>query len=458
MWTRREFARIGIGFAGCGLVDLLRLRAEPPRAGQATAGTAAESPEPPRRARQAILIWLDGGPSHLETWDLKPGAPSEVRGPFAAIPTNVPGIAICELFPRVARQADRLAIVRSMTSPLGEHNFGTHYLLTGYKPTPVLEYPAFGAVVAHVRGADASGTSARDPAPALPAHVAVPDFQVGGGTFRGQGFLPGSAQVFAVRGDPARDDFQVRDLEFPEGVDATRLQRRRRFTRLLDGFQESLESDPAADHDPAFEQAFRLVTSPEAKRAFNLQEESAAIRQRYGARSIGQCCLLARRLVERHVPFVTVKFPGWDTHQRLYTQLKEGFVGAKEPVGLIPSLDSALAALLDDLDERGLLAETLVVVMGEFGRTPKLNAAGGRDHWPRVFSVVLAGAGIPGGQVIGRSDSVAESPADQPVTPADMAATIYTLLGIAPSRLLTTPDGRPVPVSRDGRIIRELIG
>jgi uncharacterized protein (DUF1501 family) len=206
------------------------------------------------------------------------------------------------------------------------------------------------------------------------------------------------------------------------------------------------------------EQAYRLIMSPEAREAFDLSREPPRVRQRYGPRTIGQSCLLARRLVERGVPFVTVNNPGWDTHQDMVTRLRDGYTGAAVPVGLVPSLDLALSGLIDDLNERGMLKETLVVVMGEFGRTPKLNTGGGRDHWPRVFSVVLAGGAIAGGQVIGSSDAVGESPRDRPITPSDLAATIYALLGIDPKRKLYTSDGRPVEINDDGQIVRELVG
>ncbi len=431
--TRRDFVRIGgLAALGLGLPELLSLR------------TAAANSRAPA-AERCILIWLDGGPSHLETFDLKPDAPTEVRGPFQPIATSIPGISISELMPHTAQRMEHLAIVRSVTSPLGEHNFGTHYLLTGYKPTPVLEYPMYGSVVAHLR----SNSSA------LPSHVAVPKFSLGGGRFTGNGYLPVTAQPFSVGGDPAKPDFSVADLDFFPGIGRDRVDRRRAFLQKLDATQRRVEATEAEALDPQMEQAYRLITSPEAKQAFDLSLERE--RGKYGSRTIGQCCLLARRLVERGVPFVTVNNVGWDTHQDAYTRLKEGYTGAKVPVGLIPSLDTALAALLDDLQERGLLDTTLVMVMGEFGRTPKINTSGGRDHWPRVFSVALAGGGIRGGQVVGASDAVGESPADRAVTPADLAATIYTLLGIDPRLELHTPDGRPVQLNRDGTVIGELV-
>lgn len=433
--TRREFVRVGgLSALGLGLSQLLAL--------QATAGEQ----RPRRAAKQCILIWLDGGPSHLETFDPKPDAPREVRGPFGTIATSVPGIAIGELLPRTAQRMRDLAIVRSVTSTQGEHNFGTHAMLTGYAPTPALAYPTLGAVATQV--APASG--------ALPSHVAIPNFRVGGGVISSNGFLPSTVRPFEVGGDPSKSDFAVRHLDPYPGVTGVRLARRREYLQQLEQFDRGLQA--GAEAPGAFDQAYRLVTSPKAREAFDLEQEPATVRQRYGMRSIGQSCLLARRLVERGVGFVTVNNTGWDTHQNLVTQLKEGYTGAEVPVGLIPSLDNALASLIEDLQERGLLDETLVVVMGEFGRTPKLNTDAGRDHWPRVFSVAMAGGGVPGGQVIGASDAIGESPIDRPVTPADLAATIYTLLGIDPGTMLHTADGRPVPLNAGGEVIAELVG
>ncbi|MEO1998767.1 MAG: DUF1501 domain-containing protein, partial [Planctomycetaceae bacterium] len=412
--TRRDILRVGgLTPLGFGLGHWLELR------------RAAAQKQQPVRARACVMIWLDGGPSHLETFDLKPRAAAEVRGPLQPIQTSVAGIQIGECLPHTAKMADRVAIIRSITSPLGEHNFGTHYVMTGHKPTPVLEYPAVGSVHA----------ATRPKADVLPPHIAIPDFRVGGGRFSGGGFLTPSAHPFAVGSDPSRPDFRVRDLDFFRGLDISRLGRRRRFMRQLDAFSRRADAGDVPVN-PSFEQAYRLISSGQATQAFDLSEEPAATRKRYGSRQVGQCCLLARRLIERGVPFVTVNQRGWDTHNALYTRLKEGYTGAKHPVGLIPTLDLALTALIEDLEDRRLLDETLIVVMGEFGRTPKLNTLGGRDHWPRVFSALLAGAGIAGGQVIGASDAVGESPLDRPVTPADVAHTLYRLLGIDPAHEL----------------------
>ena len=438
--TRRDWLRIGgLSAFGLGIGDLFT-------SGQISADVSSQSTP---RAKSCILIWLDGGPSHLETFDLKPEAPKEVRGPLEAISTNVPGIHVSECLPNTAKVMDKVAVIRSMTSPLGEHNFGTHYLMTGYQPTPVLEYPAFPTVVNQIRDTDGI----------LPSHVAVPNFRVGGSKLSGNGFLPNRLQPFSIGSDPARAGFKVRDLDFYSGLDLNRLSRRREFVNYLDRVQDEFENSKQTSSDASMEQAFRLITSTEAKQAFDLNDEPTSKRQRYGSKTVGQSCLLARRLVERGVPFVTVNQTGWDTHNNLYTRLKEGYTGARTPVGLIPSLDLAFSALIEDLDETGLLDETLIVVMGEFGRTPKLNTSGGRDHWPRVFSVALAGAGINGGQIIGSSDAVGESPKDRPVTPSQLIATIYKLLGVDPSEELRTADGRPVRVTPDGtEIIHELIG
>ena len=435
--TRRNLMKIGsLAALGTGFPGLLHLRK-----------ASAETHSVRQSAKNCILIWLDGGPSHLETFDIKPDAPAEVRGPLEAISSTVPGIQVSECLPESAKRMHHLAIIRSMTSPLGEHNFGTHYMMTGFKPTPVLEYPSFHAV---------SSTQLKSTG-ILPSTIAIPNHRVGGGRMTGHGFLSSEYAPFSLESDPAKDNFQVRDLELFNGVDSQRLARRHSFRQRLNQFNP--QSQGTSVSDPQFDQAFRLVSSTEAKTAFDIYDESGETRNRYGRKSVGQCCLLARRLVERGVPFVTVNFKGWDTHENLYTRLKEGYTGAKVPVGLIPSLDLALSALIDDLQDRRLLDETLVVVMGEFGRTPKLNTRGGRDHWPRVFSVALAGGGVQGGQVIGNSDSVGESPQDRPVTPSDLVATIYTLLGIDPALELRTSDGRPVRITpHSSQVISELIG
>ena len=429
---RRDLLRIGgLTALGLGLGDFFRLQAG-----------AQESTEP--RAKSCILIWLDGGPSHLETFDPKPSAPEEVRGPMASIATNVAGVRVNECFENTAQVMDKLTLIRSMTSPLGEHNFGTHYLMTGYKPTPALEYPTFGATLAELR---------KTPG-VLPPNIAVPRFTK---NIRGNGFLSNATAPFSVGGNPDRPDFKVQDLDFYRGLDLTRLARRREVVQAFDDFSRAKDA-ASSPTDSDLDRAYNLIASTEAKRAFQLDEESANTRNRYGRGSgsgIGHSCLLARRLVERGVPFVTVNSTGWDTHQKLL-QLKERYQGDRN--AHLPALDRAFSALIEDLSERGLLEETLVIVMGEFGRTPKINTTGGRDHWPNVFSVAVAGAGIPGGQVVGSSDELGELPKDNPITPSDLAATIYRLLGIDPASELHTSDGRPIRVAPDGaRVISELL-
>ena len=425
--NRREILRLGsLSALGLSLADALLLSAR------------AEGPGP--KLKNAILIWLDGGPSHLETFDLKPDAPAEIRGPYRPIATSVPGLAIGEHFVRLARQMDKVCVVRSMTSELGEHNFGRRYLLTGYKPSPALDYPGYGAVVARCRGG----------LPTLPSHVGIPDAP----PEAGPGYLPAEFGPFAVGGDPSTPGFRVRDLQ-PTSELAGRLDRRKQFLADFDKLGRRVEAASSRGQgDAHFEQAYRLIGSPEAQGAFDLTREPAPVRERYGMHRVGQSCLLARRLVEAGCPFVTVTDAGWDTHVQIDRALREGYVGGH--AGLIPKLDQGLAALLDDLDGRGLLDETLVMVMGEFGRTPKLNTDGGRDHWPRAFSVLLAGAGARGGQAVGRTDASGESPADRPVSPADLARTVYTLLGIDPDREFQTSDGRPVRVAA-GEVIAECL-
>ncbi len=427
--TRRNFLRVGgLSAFGLGLGDFFRMQT-------ANAGAAPLA----AKAKSCILVWLDGGPSHLETFDPKPDAPAEVRGPLETIATQVSGIRLSECLQRTSQLMDKLAVIRSVTSPLGEHNFGTHYVMTGYKPSQALEYPTFGATVAHMRRQRG----------VLPPYISVPGFT---GAVSGNGYLPTATAPFAVGGGSKRGDFRVRDLDLHNGLDLARIDRRRQIVATLDRFSRAQDAVAATqtDADSDLQRAYDLMTSPDAKQAFNLSEEPANLRSRYGqggGNGIGQGCLLARRLVERGVPFVTVHSTGWDTHQNI-VQLKQRY--PTDGNAHLPSLDRALSSLIEDLSERGLLNQTLVVVMGEFGRTPKINSAGGRDHWPNVFSVAMAGGGVNGGQVIGSSDSLGELPHQSPVTPSDLAATILTLLGIDPATELHTSDGRPVRVAPDG--------
>lgn len=383
-----------------------------------------------RTADHCILIWLNGGLSHLDSFDPKPDAPREIRGDFETIATSLDGIRVAEPMPRLAERLDRTALVRSVTSPEGNHDRATHYMLTGWRPSPSLVYPSFGAVTARES----------DRAEALPNYIAIPaEIEYGGGA----GYLSAAFEPFEVFSDPADPAFAVRDLV--PTVDGERFARRRRLLDELGRLGPAFERDAARDANVA--QAFRLLESPEARAVFDLGREPERVRGRYGRYSIGQSCLLARRLVEAGVRFVTIDDPGWDMHADLYRLL------AGMHPGKLPEMDMAVGALLDDLEDRGLLERTLVVVSTDFGRTPKFNSIGGRDHWPRATSILLAGGGIRRGVVHGSTDRFGELPDEDPVTPADVAATIYRCLGIDVETEYRTSRGRPVRILKDGRAI-----
>jgi uncharacterized protein (DUF1501 family) len=422
--ARRDFLHLGLLTAlGFSVADVMRLQ-------------AAEA-----RAKSCILIWLDGGPSHLDTFDPKPEAPGEVRSQFRSIGTSVDGIQICEHLPRTAKVMREVALIRSLTHELGNHDTGTRFLLTGHRPTPALEHPSLGSLVAHEAGFGA----------ALPPYVAIPGDAVGGNSGAARsGYLPGAFSAFNVGPDPGR----VRDLQLPDGVSFARSERRREMLAKMDAFSREVESGAATQSRDAFyEQAYRLLASNEARGAFDLSQEKPALRERYGPGRIGAGCLLARRLVEAGARFVTVVDTGWDMHTQIFRELPDArFAGS----GKLPSLDRAYAALLTDLRERGLLDSTLVVMMGEFGRTPKLNAAAGRDHWPRAGFACLAGGGVRGGQVIGATDAHGEVPVERPVSPPDLAFTLLRLLGVDPARELRTPSGRPIKMMSEGSVIEGL--
>lgn len=420
---RRDFLQLGMLSAlGMSVADLLRWQA-----------LAAK----PKRDVSCILIWLDGGPTHLDTFDPKPEAPKEVRGPFGTISTSLPGVRLSEHLSLTAKAMGDIALVRSLTHELGNHNTGRHYLMTGHRPTPVVSYPSLGSVMAKETGFKQ----------ALPPYVIVPDAI----EYSRAGYLPGAYGPFAVGGDPARADFRVRDLNAPEGVTFEMETRRREMLRRLDRFSEEVEQGPATQSRDAFyEQAYKLLGSPTAKAAFDLGKEKPATRNRYGRKRIGQGCLLARRLVEAGARFVTVVDRGWDTHQDIARNLPDArFRGS----GKVPAMDRAYATLLTDLRERGLLDTTLVVLMGEFGRTPKINNRAGRDHWPRAGFVSFAGGGIKGGQVIGSTDAHGEVPSDTPVRPEDVAFSMLRLLGVDPAKEYTAPGGRPLKILDKGGMI-----
>src|ERR1051326_5218309 len=374
--SRRDFLHLGaLSCLGLSLADLLRF--------QASAGGPGA-----KRDLACILIWLDGGPSHLETFDPKPDAPLEVRGEFKPISTSVDGIQICEHLPRIAKVMREVALIRSLTHELGNHDTGSHYLLAGHRPTPDVQYPSLGSVIAWETGV----------ARALPPYIAIPEAVPAAGS----GYLPGAYSPFAIGGDPSKPDYKVRDLEPPESIGFDPVNRRRAMQQALDDFAREVEQNPAtASRDAFYEQAYRLLTSPEAKGAFDLSQEPRSVRERYGWRRIGTGCLLARRLVEAGARFVTVVDNGWDMHQQIFKAMPDAFFPGS---GKLPALDMAYAALITDLKERDWKRTRLVVMMGEFGRTPKINAAAGRDHWPRAGCALFGGGGVRGGQLIGATD------------------------------------------------------
>lgn len=436
--ARRDFLRLGmlapLGLSHAGFLRLLGSQT----ASGAAKGTAAA------RAKSCILIWLDGGPSHLDTFDPKPDAPSEIRGPFKSIPTSVTGVQLSELLPATARQMHHVALIRSLTHELGNHDTGSRFLLTGHRPSPSLEHPSLGSIVAwHDRGSN----------PTLPNYVAIPGDAIGGASNAGRaGFLPAAFNAFATGTDPSR----IPDLSLPESVSFDRFEQRRDMLERLQAFSEIPgTAGPARNRDAAFAQAYRLMASPGTREAFSLAGEKPATRAAYGPARIGLGCLLARRLVEAGCRFITVVDHGWDTHQQIQRELPDSrFPGS----GRVPALDRAYSALLSDLHQRGLLASTLVVLMGEFGRTPRINALGGRDHWPRAGFVAMAGAGVRGGQVIGATNGFGEFPVERPVAPEDLAWSILSILGINPATEILAPSGRPLRLLASGSLIAELVG
>jgi len=421
---------------------------------------------PVRKAKACIMLFMWGGPAHQDTWDLKPNAPDEVRGEFRPIDTQVPGIQICEHFPLLAQRTQHLAIIRSMTHTNVDHTAATHYLLTGKPPLPSndlrKDWPHFGAVLAKLgRG--------RDP---LPSFVSmrpklendVPRFvEESHGQFAG--WLGPTWDPLTIDADPSRADYRVGEIEPLDEVPEARMDRRRSLLNSLEVTAARLQQlDSTRNMQRNYSQAFDLLASAVGRSAFDLTQEPDAVRDWYGRNPHGQSVLQARRLVERGVPLVTVYWPSdgiknvsvyWDTHSRNFIDLRDR---------LMPVADRAFSALLDDLDQRGLLDETLVIWTGEFGRTPKIGqrnsdaGAGrdGRDHWPNCFTSVMAGGGIRGGQVYGASDQHAAYPALNPVNPIDLAATVYDLMGVPPNLELTDIEGRPFVIC-PGNPIRDLM-
>ncbi len=431
--SRRALLKAGMLTAfGLGLDDLFRLQA----LGSGGGG------KKPTKVKHCILIWLAGGASHIDTFDPKPDGPSDVKGEFKPIATAVPGLQISEVFPNLAKVMDRVTLIRSVTSPEADHDRAAHHLLTGYRPSPALVYPSFGSVVAktleNARGA-------------LPTYVAMPDAPI----FASSGYLTPAFDPFAAGGDPNQESFRVRDLTPPDQVTLDRLRRRRGMVKTLDEFSRDVSTTTlVTSRDQFAARAYDLLTSSAAQAAFRIGDETPEMRGAYGRNPFGQSCLLARRLIQAGVSFVTINNRGtnqlqWDTHANNFGAIK---------TALAPPLDLGLATLLDDLKRLGLFDETLVLAISEFGRTPKINGNAGRDHHGRANCAILAGAGMPQGAVIGKTDAKGDSPIDRPVTPSDLAATVYTALGLDPNYQFETPDGRPLRLVDGGKALPELAG
>lgn len=441
--SRRSFVQAGVlGAGGLGLGELLKLQALAGQSGQAGS----------ERKRSVILFWLSGGPGHMETWDPKPDAPSEYRGPFGATPTNVPGIQFGELMPRLATRMDKLAILRSVNHGSGDHTKANHWMLTGFEG-PAFNAPDFreqrrpsmGSAVAAVGGANH---------PSMPAYVGVPHLR--GGTdnfFHYSAYLGGGFNPFIVNSDPASDNFSVRNLSLPAGLSGDRLGDRLGLLQSIDNLKRAHETE-MTDLDQHHQKAFELLTSRRVRDAFDIDAEDDATRRSYGMHTFGQSALVARRLVEHGVTFVTVNCVPWDHHGSANRyQTKEG---AKL---LIPPLDHAISGLIDDLENRGLYEDTMVIAMGEFGRTPRMNKYAGRDHWGRTFSVLVGCGSMNMGQTIGRSNSRGEHVVSRPISPEDVSATVYHHLGIDGEKTwFNDLLDRAMPLIADGKPVRELFG
>ncbi len=423
--SRRSFVTVG-AVGGLTLAEFLRLRS--------VYGDQKNYDFIPAKAESVIHIFLPGGMAHQESFDPKPYSPLEYRGEMGVVRTNT-GEILSQTLPKLAQCADKFAVIRSMTHGEAAHERGTHNMFTGYKPSPALIYPSFGSVISHEYG----------PRNNLPPYICVPNKP---NEFAGSGYLSSSYGPFSLGSDPASSGFRVQDLSLPGGVDENRFARRR---AALDAVNEYFATRQRADTvkamDSFYERAYSLISSEKARDAFDINKEPDALRDRYGRNQAGQRLLLARRLVEAGARFVTLTYGGWDMHNDITNNFNRQ----------MPPLDQALAALLQDLDSRGLLQSTLVMVSSEFGRTPKINSNAGRDHWPKVFSVLLAGGGVKGGCIHGTSDATAAEPDLDPVSPADLATTMYHLLGIVADKELMAPGDRPIEIVNGGQVIKPIL-
>lgn len=405
---------------------------------------AAEQGTGQKDERSLIIVFLRGGLSTIDTFDMKPDAPSEFRGEFKPISTCVPGIHVGEHLPKVAQQMDKFSLIRSFGHRNSDHGPADHYMLTGYHPvagfngglSPNNQRPSHGSIIAKKLGARGS----------VPPYVCVPDMHPSCGA----AYLGAAYEPFSVNSDPADPGFTVRDIVPPQGLQSRRVDARQALLAQVDRFQNRAEreANSRASAVSVFrEKAFDLMTSPAAKKAFQIHDEDPKLRAEYGHNSLGQSCLMSRRLVEAGVRCVTIHHVDWDTHNNNFVTLRRD---------LLPHLDSAMSTLFRDLSDRGLLETTMVVVTGEFGRTPRINKEAGRDHWGPGFTVAIGGGGVTGGLVVGSSDARAERPAENPCGPEDLSTTIHRSLGIDPNEEFLTAENRPIKVASDGRIIKEL--
>ncbi|MBI2424323.1 MAG: DUF1501 domain-containing protein [Candidatus Hydrogenedentes bacterium] len=422
--SRRDFLKVGfIGGLGMTLGDYFLLQ-----------NAQADGEAAAAKAQSVIYIFMGGGMSHIDTFDPKPYAPIEYRGELGSVKT-VTGDVFGGQLQRIAGIADKISVIRSMTHGEAAHERGTHNMFTGYRPSPAIQYPSFGSVVSHELGSRNN----------IPPYVAIPNV---GTPYMGTGYLSSAYAAFSVGGEPVNDGFQVRDLNLADGVSPERMEARKSLLASVDAHFSSLEkSDALEAMNSYYQRAYSLISSQQAREAFQIAAEPDAMRDTYGRHAFGQRLLLARRLVEGGARFITVSDGGWDMHKNIKADFENRF----------PQVDQGITALIQDLESRGLLASTMVVVATEFGRTAKLNPDGGRDHWPKAFSVMIAGGGIKGGVIHGETDPRGAEPVKDPVGPADLAATIYTQLGIAPGKRLMSAGNRPIDLVRDGKIITQLV-
>jgi hypothetical protein len=424
--SRRDFVRVGaLGALGLTLPGFLRAQEAAPARRRSKA-----------RAQSVILVYLGGGLSHHDSFDLKPDAPAEVRGKYKPIDTNVPGLRIGELLPRMARVMDRVHLVRSGSHNNDHHETATNWVLCGRFGSAFGDYPAMGAVVAHELGF----------AGELPPYVAIPRNPSFTWELGKSAFLGGRYESFKT-GDPNAPGFKVQDVVPAEPLTPQRTERRQTLLQAVDGLARQVHgNDQIATYDEFHQRAAEMVLSSTARSAFAIEKEADRVRERYGRTTFGQSCLLARRLVEGGVRFVTVNYGGWDHHAKIFENLDRK----------LPEFDQGFSALIEDMHTRGLLEQTLVLAFGEFGRTPKINKDTGRDHWGPAASLLFAGAGVRGGGVLGATDKQGAYATRRPVAPADVACTVYEALGVDPRRQLLTPDGRPVEILDKGETVREL--